>query len=58
MKINKSSKLSDVEKEFEDKFGIYVQVFRRSKDLWLQTVSTDHWDLKTQNSKGIHSVEG
>lgn len=50
-------RVSDVEAEFEDKFGLHVQIFRRSNDLWLQTSSTDHWDLKTQNGKGIRSTE-
>lgn len=57
LNIEESKRVSDIEQEFEDKFGLYVQVFRRSKELWLQTVTTDHWDLKTQNSKGIHSTE-
>lgn len=51
LNTEETRRVSDVEQEFENKFGLHVQIFRRSKELWLQTVSTDHWDLKTQNSK-------
>lgn len=47
--------VSSLEQTFEDKFGLHVQVFRRSKDLWLQTSTTDGWTLEVQNRKGIHS---
>lgn len=49
--------VAQVEKDFEELFGLHVQVFRKSKELWLQTISTDDWDLDTQNRKGIHSEE-
>lgn len=46
----------DLENEFEARFGLHVQIFRRSKDLWLQTSTTDDWSLRIQNEKGIHST--
>lgn len=49
--------VADLESAFEEKFGLHVQVFRRSKELWLQTSTTDHWSLELQNSKGIHSLQ-
>lgn len=48
--------VSELEEEFEGVVGIPVQIFRRSKDLWLQTISTDHWTLEVQNRKGINST--
>ena len=47
--------ISEVEGMFEELFGLHVQIFRRSKGLWLQTISTDDWTLEKQNRKGIHS---
>lgn len=44
------------EKAFEDQLGLNVQVFRKSKDIWLQTSSTDAWTLEEQNTKGINSM--
>lgn len=53
--IHKSMSVSDLEQAFEKNFGLHVQVFRLSKDLWLQTVATDDWTLEEQNRKGIYS---
>lgn len=44
------------EEAMEVKYGLHVQVSRRSGDLWLQTVSTDDWSLKDQNEKGKASI--
>jgi len=44
-----------LEQLFEERFGLFVQVFRKSKDIWLQTSVTDHWTLELQNRKGLHS---
>ncbi len=45
-----------LETDFHDIFGLNIQVFRKSKDLWLQTSATDDWSLEKQNSKGLHSM--
>ncbi len=47
--------IGQLEDTFEELFGLHVQVFRRSRGLWLQTISTDHWTLEKQNRKGVHS---
>ena len=68
MEINKSMKegemqilpemtVADFENKFHDTFGLNIQVFRRSNDLWLQTSATDSWTLDTQNRKGMNSVQ-
>lgn len=49
--------VSNLENEFEEKFGLHVQVFRKSRNLWLQTSVTDEWTLEKQNLKGLHSME-
>jgi hypothetical protein len=41
-----------LEDEFEKKFGLHVQVFRHSGNLWIETNLTDHWSLERQNEEG------
>jgi hypothetical protein len=41
-----------LESDFLEKYGLNVQVFRKSGDLWLQTTSTDEWTLADQNRRG------
>ena len=45
-----------LEQEFERRFGLHVQVFRRSGSLWLETSVTDKWTLSHQNQHGIESL--
>ena len=42
----------DLEKLFTDQFGLSVQVFRKSGNVWLETTMTDGWSLKQQNEHG------
>lgn len=44
--------VDEVEKGFQDKFGISAQVFRKSGAVWLETSATDSWTLKEQNEQG------
>lgn len=44
-----------VERAFEEQFGLHVQVFRKSGDLWLSTSRTDDLTLAEQNTKGMDS---
>ena len=44
--------VSDLENSFMDQFGLSVQVFRRSGNIWLETTITDNWTLKQQNDHG------
>lgn len=48
-------RISEFEKTFASQYGISVQVFRRSGNLWLQTTTTDSWTLDEANRKGGHS---
>lgn len=48
--------VSDFEKMMKDKYQLFIQVFRRSSDIWLQTSATDHWTLEKQNGKGHRST--
>ena len=53
-KIHLASKMtvSELEKYFVDEFGLYVQVFRKSGRIWLETTATDNWTLEQQNEEG------
>lgn len=50
--IKSEMKVNIVEQEFENKYGIHAQIFRKSGDLWLETSATDSWTLKEQNETG------
>jgi hypothetical protein len=53
--INKEMKVSEFESMMADQYGLNVQVFRKSNDIWLQTSVTDDWTLEKQNGKGERS---
>jgi len=52
--INLSGKMTvtDLEKYFEKEFGLFIQVFRKSGKIWLETTATDNWTLDQQNEEG------
>lgn len=57
LSINGHLKVSTLEAAFTNKYGLNVQVFRRSSgDEWLQTTSTDHWTLTQQNEHGARHL--
>ncbi len=57
MYVNPEMTVAEFENKFHKTFGLNVQVFRKSNDLWLQTSATDEWTLEVQNRKGLHSVQ-
>jgi hypothetical protein len=52
IEIDKSMKVSELEKAFANAFGLNIQVFRKSNNMWLQTTITDNWSLEKQNQNG------
>jgi len=46
--LTPNTSVKELESELEDKFGLHAQVFRRSRDIWLQTSKTDKWTLAKQ----------
>ena len=50
--INAHLKVSSLEVHFREYADIYLQVFRKSGNVWLETTSTDDWTLAEQNKKG------
>tara|TARA_B100000497_G_scaffold124483_1_gene159040 strand:- start:519 stop:875 length:357 start_codon:yes stop_codon:yes gene_type:complete len=54
--LDDTEEVGQFEARFSKLIGVDVQVFRRSKELWLQTTKTDKWTLNRQNLKGLHSL--
>lgn len=44
--------VAELENLFMNNYGLSVQVFRKSGNLWLETTMTDNWTLKQQNDHG------
>lgn len=50
--ITPNMTVSELEQNFNDIYGLSVQVFRKSGNAWLETTVTDAWTLKEQNKQG------
>ena len=50
--IEENKSVADLETEFQNIFGLYVQVFRKSGKVWIETSVTDKWPLNEQNEEG------
>ncbi len=51
LSIADDQKISELEAKFLEQYGLNVQVFYKSGNLWLQTTATDEWTLKQQNER-------
>jgi hypothetical protein len=49
LEINSERETGSVEQEFEHRFGLHVQIYRKQSDGWIQTVGTDMLSLAEQN---------
>ena len=50
--INEYKKYASELEKFAKEFDLFIQVFRRSGNLWLETTATDNWSLHHQNEQG------
>lgn len=50
--ISGDDKVADVENAFREKFGLNVQIFRKSGAQWLLTTTTDDFTIDHQNEIG------
>lgn len=50
--ISPLSTVAQLEQSFRTIYGLSVQVFRRSGNVWLETTVTDSWTLADQNEQG------
>lgn len=49
IEIKALTTVAELENMFTETFGLPVQVFRKSNNVWLQTITTDNWTLSEQN---------
>ena len=52
LELRDSMSVLELENAFMDNFGLSVQVFRKSGNIWLETTMTDDWTLKQQSDHG------
>ncbi len=52
IKLNDSTVVSSLENNFETECGLFIQIFRKSGKVWLETTATDNWTLQQQNEEG------
>lgn len=45
-----------LEQSLQNKHGLPVQVFRKSGDVWIETIQTDNFSLEKQNAMGAASA--
>ena len=57
LRVEDSMTVREFEQRFFDRYGLNVQVFRRSGNIWIQTTATDSWTLAAQNRKGGSSEQ-
>lgn len=50
--ITPNTTVNELEQTFGEKYGLGVQVFRKSGKVWLETTVTDSWSLEEQNKQG------
>ncbi|MBD3637061.1 MAG: hypothetical protein HUJ25_06910 [Crocinitomicaceae bacterium] len=53
LEISGSLLTSEFESNFHNQFGVNVQVLRRSRNMWIQTTTTDRWTLDQQEESSI-----
>ncbi len=51
LSIGDDQKISELESNLLEQYGLSAQVFYKSGNLWLQTTATDEWTLKQQNDR-------
>lgn len=51
------SKSSYIKQVFENRFGLYIHIFRREDDKWIEITGTDVFTIEEQNEMGRRSVE-
>lgn len=58
LSYNADITIGDFEAMLKEYYGLNVQVFRKSNDVWLQTINSDDKSLREVNSSAHPLVEG
>ena len=53
--IHGNTKTSNLEKHFEEEFGVSIQVYKKRGKTWIQSTSTDDWTL-AQQEESTHAI--
>ena len=54
--VEPAMSVNDFEQGLQSKYGLSVQVFRKSMGSWIATTESDTWTLGVQNEKGGQSA--
>ena len=54
IQIDGEMTVQEFETTMESTYGIHIQVFRKSGNIWLQTMNTDDWTINKQNERGLN----
>lgn len=54
--VSASMTVTELEQKIQDTLRVGAQVFRKSGNVWLQTITTDNLTLEEQNQKGLDST--
>lgn len=57
LEIQPLYKVADVEREFQDRFDLSVQILRKEKTGWEQTAGMDNFSLRDLNEMGRNSSD-
>ena len=49
LEIKSTDTTGHIESLFKDRFGLNVQIFRKGKDCWIQTIAIDNYTLNQQS---------
>jgi hypothetical protein len=55
IEINSFDTVAELEQRFQNYFGLPVQVYRKTGDVWIETVQTDNLSLEKQNNIGARA---
>lgn len=44
--------VGEFEEHFQKVYGLSIQIFRKSGNVWIETSATDGWTLRQQNNEG------
>ena len=50
--VDENLTVAEMEMGFKKQFGVNMQVYRKSGNVWIETTLTDKWTLKKQNQEG------
>jgi hypothetical protein len=50
--IDPKQTIACVERNFEEQIGVLAFIFRKSGNVWIETIFTDNWTLEQQNKEG------